>query len=352
MKKLFIYIGRFQPFHNGHRAVLNKIIENYSEEGDAFMFIVGSADQQNTIRNPLSVEQRLQIIDKEASVIIPNKYTYITDQINDSPYNYDLWIAELQRKINKQINNNYKSYSPILIGNENVAQYGIRGGFRYIIIQMQGETHGTLIRDNVRENGLSGINEYVSNESMGLLEKFDFEGIVKSAFKRAEDYSIDTRSKYNSCYLTVDNIVIDGGKILLIKRKDDGLYALPGGFMEPNETSIEAAKRELKEETSLEIGKNFLLEKGPIVFDQPFRDPRSSSHINLVTHAYVWRRDIDYKSYYQDIFYFPAQAVSGDDANSVEWVSFTDIVALKPSMFHADHKKIICNIMGLSYFES
>ena len=43
-------------------------------------------------------------------------------------------------------------------------------------------------------------------------------------------------------------------QILLIKRGNEpyaGKYAFPGGFIEPNETALQAARRELEEETSV-----------------------------------------------------------------------------------------------------
>lgn len=44
------------------------------------------------------------------------------------------------------------------------------------------------------------------------------------------------------------------GRFLLIRRKHDparGLFAFPGGKVEPGESAVEAAERELKEETGL-----------------------------------------------------------------------------------------------------
>ena len=45
----------------------------------------------------------------------------------------------------------------------------------------------------------------------------------------------------------------DGGQILLVRRSDDGLWCLPCGWVEPNESPEEAAVREAREETGLEI---------------------------------------------------------------------------------------------------
>lgn len=49
-------------------------------------------------------------------------------------------------------------------------------------------------------------------------------------------------------------IVFDKEKgILLEKRTDNGMWCIPGGAMEPGETAEEALRREVREETSLEI---------------------------------------------------------------------------------------------------
>ena len=45
----------------------------------------------------------------------------------------------------------------------------------------------------------------------------------------------------------------ESGGILLIRRNDDGLWALPGGWVEVNERLAEAIRREVREETGLEV---------------------------------------------------------------------------------------------------
>jgi 8-oxo-dGTP diphosphatase len=74
-------------------------------------------------------------------------------------------------------------------------------------------------------------------------------------------------------YLTVDGILIKKGQILLIQRKNDpfkGRWALPGGFVEHNETVEEAVIREIAEETSLRTSIKGLFG----VYSDPKRDPR------------------------------------------------------------------------------
>ncbi len=54
-------------------------------------------------------------------------------------------------------------------------------------------------------------------------------------------------------FATVSVVVRQNGKVLLIDRVDGKGWSLPGGFMRMHETTIEAAKRETREETGLEI---------------------------------------------------------------------------------------------------
>ncbi len=51
-------------------------------------------------------------------------------------------------------------------------------------------------------------------------------------------------------------VILDGGKVLLVQKRNGpfaGLWGVPGGKIELGETRIEAAHREVAEETGLEI---------------------------------------------------------------------------------------------------
>ena len=51
-----------------------------------------------------------------------------------------------------------------------------------------------------------------------------------------------------------DAFVIDpAGRVLLVRRADDGLWAMPGGWVEPGETPAGAVVRETEEETGLVV---------------------------------------------------------------------------------------------------
>lgn len=56
---------------------------------------------------------------------------------------------------------------------------------------------------------------------------------------------------------TADSIIVrhdlEEPHLLLITRRDTGQWALPGGFINPNETAMEAAMREVGEETGIDL---------------------------------------------------------------------------------------------------
>jgi 8-oxo-dGTP diphosphatase len=122
---------------------------------------------------------------------------------------------------------------------------------------------------------------------------------------------------------TADIIAITpNGHILLIERNwppFEGSWALPGGHIDPGETSRAAAARELKEETSVHIDAHDLQQIG--VWDTPDRDPRG----RYVTVAY--RATV------------PASTpiVAGDDARTARWWPLTDL----PQRLAFDHADIL-----------
>jgi 8-oxo-dGTP pyrophosphatase MutT (NUDIX family) len=64
----------------------------------------------------------------------------------------------------------------------------------------------------------------------------------------------------------------DGGRILLIQRADDGLWAMPGGAFDVGETAAEGVAREAREEAGVEVEVTDLIG----VWDSRFCETRSS----------------------------------------------------------------------------
>lgn len=60
--------------------------------------------------------------------------------------------------------------------------------------------------------------------------------------------------KANSIVPSVTAVVTnDAGELLLVHKTDNGLWALPGGGMDPGESITQAAVRETKEETGMDV---------------------------------------------------------------------------------------------------
>jgi 8-oxo-dGTP diphosphatase len=123
---------------------------------------------------------------------------------------------------------------------------------------------------------------------------------------------------YQSPSLTVDGILFKDSKILLVKRKNppyQGMWALPGGFVEYGETTEHAVVREIEEETGLHCDILDLLE----VYSDPSRDPRG----HTISIVYFMK-------------YQKGKVLGGDDASEA---AFHPLESLPKLSF--DHDKII-----------
>jgi 8-oxo-dGTP diphosphatase len=119
---------------------------------------------------------------------------------------------------------------------------------------------------------------------------------------KAKKYTYD----YPRPAVTVDTVIVTREpqpRVLLIRRKHDpfaGMWAIPGGFVEMDESLEAAARRELREETRVEADQLEQLH----TFGDPGRDPRGR------TISVVYLAQVD-----------PAQLKpqAADDAAEVGW---------------------------------
>ncbi len=121
----------------------------------------------------------------------------------------------------------------------------------------------------------------------------------------------------NGPFSTVDAIIEINGGILLIKRSNPPFgYALPGGFVDYNESLEDAVRREMKEETDLELEglKQFH------TYSQPGRDPR----FHTICTVFLAKGK--------------GKPNAGDDAASLKVVKSDELEKLD---FAFDHKKIL-----------
>ena len=81
---------------------------------------------------------------------------------------------------------------------------------------------------------------------------------------------------------TVDVVIeVDAGLVLIRRRHPPGGWAIPGGFVDTGESAEDAARREMRAETSLDVELIALLG----VYSDPRRDPRG----HTISTVYVGR---------------------------------------------------------------
>ncbi len=136
-----------------------------------------------------------------------------------------------------------------------------------------------------------------------------------------------TNSPCNSCgryqtrSVTVDAMVVNEiGQILLIKRKNQPYrnhWALPGGYLDQDETTAQGALRELKEETGLSADNAEFLG----FYDDPNRDPKQN-----VSFVYM-------------VSQFTGTPKAGDDAKQTKFFGLGSL----PDNIAFDHRSIIAD---------
>ncbi|WP_455095477.1 NUDIX domain-containing protein [Prevotella koreensis] len=135
--------------------------------------------------------------------------------------------------------------------------------------------------------------------------------------------------KYPHPAVTADCIVFacqnEKTQVLLIKRGSEpckDMWALPGGFMNIDESAEEAAIRELKEETGIDVKE--VTQVG--AYSKVDRDPRE----RVITIAFYTVIDN------------PVRAVGQDDAKQAEWFTLDNLPTLA-----FDHSEILSAAIGM-----
>jgi mutator protein MutT len=110
--------------------------------------------------------------------------------------------------------------------------------------------------------------------------------------------------------VSVGAAVVDGSRLLLIRRSKEpskGLWSVPGGVIELGETVQDAVKREVKEETGIDVQVERLLD----VADAIIRDEQGQVRFHYVVIRYLARP-------------LTTMARPRSDVSEAKWVDLTD----------------------------
>lgn len=344
-----VFIGRLQPPTLAHDHVIRTAL-SLSEK---VIIVLGSCNTARTLRNPFTFAEREAMTRSMFSASEQDRLLFVAQE--DYTYQDQKWLVTLQQKVKEQI------LTSIPGNNLNVPLHGlsdVRIGLighskdetSYYLSMFPGWAHenvsvvpgvdATQVRaalfDQVPEQidlthvhpaVLAALAKFAATDAYATL-------VEERSFVRKYQQQW-ANSPYPPMFVTTDAIVIQSGHILLVQRgamPGKGMWALPGGYLNQNETLEQGMLRELREETRLKVPEPVL--RGSIQARETFDDPHRSPRGRTITTAFL----IHLKGQRA----LP-KVKGSDDAAHAQWVSIAD---LDPVTIFEDHWHIIQVMLG------
>ena len=328
-----VFIGRFQPFHNGHRDVIACGLR----VAQTVIVLVGSATGARRPRNPWSFDERVEMITES----FPKDGRVICVPLRDYTYRDDHWIEAVQSAVSGIAHPRVARPKIALIGHsKDESGYYLNRFPQWdsIDVEGSGQIHSTDIRQAFFERGELGdgvpgstatvlARYYSSPEGERMRAEWQF---IKN-YKESHD-----NGEYHRNNVTADAVVVQAGHVLMVRRgahPGKGMLALPGGHVGRKEHPTDAALRELREETRLKVPESVL--RGSIVNKRWFDDPYRSDLCRTYTKAIFIRLENEGSKL--------ARVRGGDDAAAAMWVPLSE---LRESECFDDHFHIIGAFIG------
>lgn len=330
-----VLIGRFQPFHNGHAALLAKALET----AEKVLVLLGSAHAARNAKNPFTWEERAAMIGATLDEATQARVDFLP--IRDY-YDDRRWCDAVAAAVEAH---GTAGTRIALVGYLKDASSHYLQRFpdwEFVAAPQFGEIDATSLRRIYFESddwaatqallsGLvpAGIAHYLKG----------WAHLPYYAQLKAEHLSVEENRRIwgSGPFVTVDAVVTASDHVLLVERgraPGKGLWAVPGGFLEPRERVLQGAIRELREETGLAL-LPFTLEgalKATAVFDHPDRSLRGRT----ITHAHWF-----------DLGQCRLPEVMGaDDAAQARWFPISALPGMESRLFE-DHFNILDHFLDL-----
>lgn len=323
-----VFIGRFNPFHLGHLQILKRGFEL----ADKVVVVLGSHNRATNIKNPWSSKERMAMITSCLSESENSRVQFAL--LKDYLYNDTMWTIDLQNKIAEATE---YSEDIALIGYESDdSSYYLNlfPKWKFYSCPTDYAFHAIDVRNLIFTLDNS-FKKYVAPsvaEHIAQWMNGDDFARLKDEFEFLRDYKEKWRgAPFPPTFVTVDSVVIKSGHLLLVRRGKShgkGLLALPGGFLDQDKRIVDAAVRELKEETKIKVSIEDLHNSvvGMHVFDHPFRSLRGRT----LTHAFMMNLGAG-----------ELPKVKGsDDADKAFWLPLNEVLQ-RESEFFEDHFYVI-----------
>ena len=379
------YIGRFQPAHTAHIETIERAALIANKQ---VVILIGSANRPRDIKNPWKWDERADMI--MASLTERAKEKVVCLPLRDITYNDPAWEQSVQEIIASV---SEETDVIKLIGyTKDETSYYLKAFPQWDVIEMENikDLHATDIRAAMFEDSSleehdfdttigqylpPAIHDYIKSfmltpEYDKLVEEYEFHQRHERQWNMDKmlDYfeerelSSDTNrfgggreeatirealavlrkeyrvAPYEPTFNTSDMVVIKSGHVLLVRRgamPGKGLYAMPGGYLNPNEWSKDGALRELKEETKIKEPPAII--RSNIKADHVFEHPDRSIRGRIITHAFICVLPSG----------GPLPKITGaDDAEKAKWVPLSVFEKMEDQMFE-DHYHIIKTLIGM-----
>ncbi|HCL87598.1 MAG TPA: cytidyltransferase [Comamonadaceae bacterium] len=341
-----ILIGRFQPVHSGHLALLREALARARQ----VIVIAGSAHQARTPKNPFTWEERAAML---RGALAPQEAARLRVLPVRDYYDQARWVAAVRAAVAPHVQAGARI---ALVGHFKDASSSYLAWFpdwQLIDLPRQGDIDATRIRDAWlgAEAGDSGaLDATLAPLAAHLPDATRAQLQALAATPHYADLQQEWRmlrayraawagAPYPPVFVTVDALLRCQDQVLLIRRAQApgrGLMALPGGFIEQRETLWQSCLRELAEETQCALPEAQLRAalRGVAVFDHPDRSQRG----RVISHVHYF--DLEGSG--------PLPAVqAADDASEARWVPLAQLGAMEPQ-FHDDHFHILDHFLGLT----
>ena len=348
-----VYIGRFQPFHDGHMTTL----EAAFEKAKKVIIVIGSSNAAPNPKNPLTADQRVDMILASVSTH-PNKTDMVFVPVEDRWYKPHKWTEFVQSAVSDIAGHGKKI---ALIGHDkDPSSYYLREEFPMWDFVETGpyikeRNIGTVVSaTKVRELMFPGHFGYTkSNLPLAVYDELE-SFMITPTFQNLQkeyDHYVAEEKKYENLpwgmnFLTVDSVVVQSGHILLVQRDTypgNGLWALPGVHLGLNETFQQASIRALLSETNLDVPLKPLM--GSLKSVRDFDHPDRSLRCRLTQ---IIGRTVTTAHYYEldSSRPLPTKGLKGGEGiRKAWWFSFSEAKRMRAEMFE-DHADIIDYYIG------